>query len=177
MDTTLECLKALSNNAKMVLMDTIVCYPNTDSITEDIKRAENLGIVIPYSNLEEDLGKIERIIMKEPRYNQSYSRSLNIEVLRSLLLKKDLNYNSVDYIYFQRIKTPSLCLKNKNNEKETRRVSIFVDLNDARIQIHRIRSYRDQVHTWPSQHWSNSLPIAIAIIIAGVIISRSIAEK
>ncbi len=137
MDSTLEGIKSLSQTAKMLLMDAIVVYPNTESIAADIERSKAMGVLIPYNNLDEDISKIENIIAKEPRFNQLSSRALNLEVLKSMLLKPDLNYNSVDYVYFQRIKTPTLCLKNNNNEHEAKGVSIFVDLNDARVQNHR----------------------------------------
>ncbi len=176
MDSTLEGIKSLSQTAKMLLMDAIVVYPNTENIAPDIERSKAMGVLIPYNNLDEDISKIENIIAKEPRFNQLSSRALNLEVLKSMLLKPDLNYNSVDYVYFQRIKTPTLCLKNNNNEHEAKGVSIFVDLNDARVQIHRILGYPEKTSELV-KNLEKSLPIAIAIVIAGFIIGRSLSNK
>ncbi len=82
MDSTLEGIKSLSQTAKMLLMDAIVVYPNTESIAADIERSKAMGVLIPYNNLEEDISKIENSITKEPRFNQLSSRALNLEVLK-----------------------------------------------------------------------------------------------
>eukprot|EP01031_Cornospumella_fuschlensis_P027561 gene27561-33287_t len=176
METTLEHIKSLSQSAKMMLMDAIVVYPNTESIAVDIARASQLGILIPYSNLDEDITKIENLIAKEPRFNQLSSRALNVEVLRLMLFKSDLNYNSVDYVHFQRIKTPTLCLQNSKNEHQAKGVSIVVDLDDARARIHRFLSYPGKSSELIN-NLGKSLPIAIAIVIAGFIISHAIPHK
>ena len=176
MDSTLIGLKALSTAAKQLLLEAIVIYPNTESINHDIQRAEQLGVLISYSNLETDMEKLSLKIAKDPRFNQLSSRDLNVEILRSMILKPELNYNSVDYIYFQSIKTPTLCLKNTNLESGARGVSIFVDLNDARIQLHRFASLPDNGHDF-MKNMGKSLPIAIAIVIAGFLIGRSLSAK
>ena len=163
MDATLIGLRTLSTFAKQSLLDAVVIYPNTESIIADIQRAETLGVLISYSNLETDIEKIATKITKEPRFNQLSSRDLNIEILRSMILKPDLNYNYVEYIYFQRIKTPTLCLKNTNAGTG---VSIFIDLNDARIQMHRLAALPDR-----GSDFMKSLPIAFAIVIAGLLIA------
>ncbi len=82
MGSTLEGIKSLSQTAKMLLMDAIVVYPNTENIAPDIERSKAMGVLIPYNNLEEDISKIENSITKEPRFNQLSSRALNLEVLK-----------------------------------------------------------------------------------------------
>ncbi len=172
MDSTIQGLRNLSTTAKQILLDAIVIYPNTESIRADIVRAEELGVMIPFASLEDELDKIVIRISKDPRFNQLSSRDLNVEVLKSMTLKPDLNYNSVDYIYFQRINTPTLCLRNTNSEAGARGVSIFIDLNDARVQLHRTVSFPDQTYDL-LRNLEKSLPIAIAIVIAGFLIGRS----
>jgi hypothetical protein len=171
MEPTAASLQGLSNLVKMTLLDSIVLYPNTESISPDIQKAEQLGVVLNYTNLDTDIEKIVSQILKDPRFNQLSSRNLNIEVLRSLLLKPDLNYNSVDFIYFQMIKTPTLCLKNTNNEIGARGVSIFIDLNDVRIQIYRVASLPERSFSFLRD--LGPALIAGAILAAGYLISRN----
>mmetsp|Transcript_10150 Transcript_10150/g.15396 ORF Transcript_10150/g.15396 Transcript_10150/m.15396 type:complete len:166 (+) Transcript_10150:143-640(+) len=165
MDHTLEGLKKLSQASKRTLMDAIVVYPNTESISSDITRAIEMGVEIEYSNLETDIRRIESISSVNPKFNQLSARDLNLEILRSMLLNPDLNYNSVEYIYFQRINTPTLLLRNTTTSFVSG-VSIFVDLNDARVQIHRYLSIPSHTSELIS-NLEKSIPIALAIVLAG----------
>lgn len=157
----------------MLLMNAIIVYPNTESLREDIETASRLGVVMEYTTLEKDITKIETFVLKEPRFNQLSTRELNIEILKSMILNPELNYNAVDYIFFQRIKTPTLCLKNANSAVAARGVSIFIDLDDARIQIHRFLNAPQTTSEFVN-NLSSGLPVALAIVIAGIIIGRSL---
>jgi hypothetical protein len=169
MDPTLQKLRKLPAKVKMELIDEIVMFPNTESIAKGIEKASQLGVLINYNDLNEDISEIKNTMSTEPRYNQLSASAWNIELLHLVLLKPGLNYNFVDYILFQRITSPTLCLRNINNVKEPKGVSIFIDLNDARIHIHRLLN----IPTRMSEFWK-ALPIAIAIIAAGALVAHKL---
>ena len=136
---TLTTLKKLSNAAKKALLEVCVVYPETESIRKDIDRATTLQTKIEYRNLTTDLDRIITMINSNPRFVQLTSREICIELLRSLATVGDLDQmlDNVDYIVFQRIKMPILCLENKNDSIKVG-ISAFIELTEVRMKIHRM---------------------------------------
>ena len=136
---TLAAFKNLSNTAKKTLLEVCVVYPETESIKKDIERATTLQTKIEYKNLNLDLDRIVTLINSNPRFVQLQSRDICIELLQSLATVGDLDQmlDNVDYIVFQRIKMPILCLENKNDSIKVG-ISAFIELTEVRMKIHRM---------------------------------------
>ena len=137
--STLATFKNLSNALKKTLLEVCVVYPETESIRKDIDRANTLQTKIEYRNLTVDLDRIVTMINVNPRFVQLQCRDICIELLRSLATVGDLDQmlDNVDYIVFQRINMPILCLENKNDSIKVG-ISAFIELTELRMKVHRM---------------------------------------
>jgi hypothetical protein len=136
---TLERLKKLSNTAKETLIQICLVYPDTESISSDINRAITLKTIVKYNDLGKDLDRIIAEMDANPRFLQLQSKDICFEILRSMTLLGEQNsiLNNVDFIIFQRIKIPVLCLENTSASLKVG-VSAFIELSEVRIKVHRM---------------------------------------
>ena len=100
-------------------------------VSTETSRAEALHTVVEYENLKTDLDRIVADL------TQLQSREVCVELLTTLSKIDDPSYQNLDYIIFQRIKQPVLCLKNKKPHKGYG-VSGFLELTELRIKTHRM---------------------------------------
>lgn len=134
----IELLRKLSSHLKKTLIELCVVYPETANLQKDIQRAADLGTVIEYQDLGNDCDNIVLKMESNPRFRQLQSKEMTQELLRTIAELKDEMLNNLDYIIFQRINIPVLCLKNVNPAKLNVGVSAFVELTEARMKIHRL---------------------------------------
>ena len=137
--STLNAFKSLSDAARKTLVERCVVYPETEIILKDVVRATKLQTIIEYKNLAADLDRIVLSINSNPRFVQLQSKDICVELLRTLLMIGEFEQmlNHVDYIIFQRVKMPVLCLENKNDSVKVG-VSVFIELTEVRIKVHRM---------------------------------------
>ena len=137
--STLNAFKSLSDAARKTLVERCVVYPETEIILKDVVRATKLQTIIEYKNLAADLDRIVLSINSNPRFVQLQSKDICVELLRTLLMIGEFEQmlNHVDYIIFQRVKMPVLCLENKNDSVKVG-ISAFIELTEVRIKVHRM---------------------------------------
>ena len=135
--STLNAFKSLSDAARKTLVERCVVYPETEIILKDVVRATKLQTIIEYKNLAADLDRIVLSINSNPRFVQLQSKDICVELLRTLLMIGEFEQmlNHVDYIIFQRVKMPVLCLENKNDFVKVG-ISAFIELTEVRIKVH-----------------------------------------
>ena len=114
-------------------------YPDTESIRSDIERAATLKTTLKYENLSADFDRIVTEINGNPRFVQVQTKDICIELLKSMTSLGDVNsiLNNVDFILFQRIKIPVLCLEKKIASVKVG-ISAFIELSEIGIKVHKM---------------------------------------
>ena len=137
--STLNAFKSLSDAARKTLVELCIVYPETENILKDVVRATKLQTIIEYKNLAADFDRIVLSVNSNPHFVQLQSKDICVELLRTLLMIGEFEQmlNHVDYIIFQRVKIPVLCLETKNDSVKVG-VSVFIELTEVRIKVHRM---------------------------------------
>ena len=114
-------------------------YPDTESVRSDIERAATLKTAIQYENLSADFDRIVTEMNGNARFVQLQTKDISIELLKFMTSLGDVNsiLNNVDFIMFQRMRIPVLCLENKNASVKVG-VSAFIELSEVGIKVHGI---------------------------------------
>ena len=101
-------LKTLSVDQRRRVLDTSFDFPTTNSLTEDIVRAERLGVLIYYSDIKKDKTAIMKIINENPKFCRVGSKDINMEMLHLIAECDDgkLGIESFDCILMRRNNTP-----------------------------------------------------------------------
>ena len=146
-DVDIELQKQINlrnDRSKLSLIRSSLVFPSTKNLTDDVRESDRSGVLIGYVDFERDLDSIKKTIEDGTCFNKLQSKELTLEVLEDLRLYKDANFNGLDFVVIQRVRTPILCLKNmKNNESSgywgTKQsgVSGFIEMNEFKQRAKR----------------------------------------
>jgi hypothetical protein len=116
---TLRILRHLSGSAKETLFQLCLVYPDTESVRSEIDRAIIMKTTIPNDDLAADFDRIVAVMNTNTRFAQLRTKDICIELLKSMISLGDANsiLRNVDFIIFQRIRVPVLCLENKRQKR------------------------------------------------------------
>jgi hypothetical protein len=135
----LRFLRHLSGSAKETLIQLCLVYPDTETVRSDIDRATSSKTTIPYDDLAADFDRIVAVMNTNPRFAQLQTKDICIELIKSMISLGEANsiLSNVDFIIFQRIRIPVLCLENKSVDLKIG-VSAFIELSEVKIKVHRM---------------------------------------
>ena len=160
--TALRGFLRLSESAKRNVIELCLVYPETENLEREIERAKTIGSIVPFLDLKHDFDKIVAEMNSNPMFGQLQStKNICIEVLKSLVRDLDPMLERVDYILFQRMKMPILCLRNDGTKNVSVGVSALIELTEFRTRVHRM------VDLQRRSSWTALLGVvAIAIAVA-----------
>ena len=98
------------------MIQLCLVYPDAESVRCEIDVANTSETTIAYDNLAAEFDRIVAVMNTNPRFVQLQTKDICIELLKSMISLGEKNsiLRNVDFIIFQRIKVPVLCLESKS---------------------------------------------------------------